>query len=316
MPDKLPITAFAGIIAAAVQATGAVSGFFAAVTWSLVILAAAVEAALCYTAAKRSWPPLRKVLTAGVAIAVAILVVSLLNLHAYRIEFLNDDVRVNFQVPHPNQLGTSELALNFLILNKAPSSILLEETVAAVIASTDFSNNTFRDSAYCKLVPGWLTGRKLTENWLHPGQTVLHNSSAKPAHFLEEANENWTTDPPFADDGKLDMAFYDPKSIMVDGREFPSGPMGIEPGKPLGISATFVTDPAQWGAHNVLTLCGAIRYLSSDGRDTWAVCPAQIFGWMFQNGQPAGQTGGPFASTPFMLGRNSNDSRCGIWSGM
>jgi len=61
--------------------------------------------------------------------------------HAYRSEFLKDDVRVNFQVPHPNQLGTSELASNFLILNKAPSSILVEETVAIEIASTDFSNN-------------------------------------------------------------------------------------------------------------------------------------------------------------------------------
>lgn len=157
-----------------------------------------------YTAAKQHWRPTRKRLTAGATIAVAVLVVGLLNLHAYRTEYLKDDVRVNFQVPHPTQLGTNELALNFLILNKAQSSILLEETVAAEIASTDFSNNTFRDNAFCKLLPSWIAGRRVMDDWVHPAQAVLHHSVQKPAHFLDEANENWTTDPPFADDGKLD----------------------------------------------------------------------------------------------------------------
>lgn len=310
MPEKLPITAIVGIIAAALQATGALSGFFTTVTWSLIILAAAVEAALSYRASG-----VRKGLIAGAAITVAFLVVGFLDFHAYRIQFFKDDVRINFQVPHPNQIGTAELALNFLILDKASSSILVEETLAAEIASTDSSNNTFRDTAYCRLIPSWLVGRSLMESWVHPGQTVLHHSLQKPAHFLDNANENWTADPPFADDGKLDVAYYDPKSISIEGKEITPGPLGIEPGKSLGVSANFATDPARWDAHNVLTLCGVIRYLSSDGRDMWAICPVQNVARLFQNGKPAGQTGGPFATTPFVLGKNENDPRCGVWSG-
>ena len=141
------------------------------------------------------------------------------------------------------------------------------------------------------------------ESLAHPGQKVLHHTTQKPAHFLTEANENWTTNPPFADDGKLDVAYYDPTHVTVDGKEIAPVPLGIEAGKPLGIAATYSTDPAVWDAHNVLTLCGAIRFLSSDGRDTWAVCPAQTAAHIFENGSPGfALTAGPFATTPFVTG--------------
>jgi hypothetical protein len=213
-------------------------------------------------------------------------------------------------------LGSGDLALTFLILNKAASSVLLEETVAVEIASTDFSNNTFRNNALCKLLPAHIAAKSTSENFLHPGKVSLHRSMDKPAHFLDEANENFTPNPPFADDGKLDVAYYDPKSISTDGKELAPGPVAIDSGKALGVSAAFVTDPFSWDAHNVLTLCGAIRYLSNDGRDTWAVCPAQTVGQMYDSGGGVGRAFGPFATTPFKLGSNSNDIRCGIWKAM
>jgi hypothetical protein len=316
MPEKLPITALAGILAAALRASGVVSGpFWTTATWSIVILALPIEAAWGYADSKRYWRSERRRWIKGSAVAAALLLVGALNYGGYRSEYRKDELRVNFQAPHPNQLGTSELTLNYLVLNKAQASILLEETLVAVVASTDFSNNTFRDSAYCKLVVSWIPGRSMMENWTHPGQSVVHHSLQKPVHFLAEANENWTKNPPFADDGKLDVAYYDPKSISIEGKELPPIPWSIEPSKSVGVSAAFITDPAPWDAHNVVTACGVIRYLSSDGRDTWAVCPAQIIGKMFQDGKPAGQTGGPFATTPYAFGRNSNDARCGVWVG-
>jgi hypothetical protein len=105
MPDKLPFTALAGIIAAAVKATSVLLEFYTAVTWSLVILAAAIETVLGYTSVKRHWPTARKRITVGGAILIAAIVVGLLDLHAYRTEFLKDDVRVNFQGTASLQTG-------------------------------------------------------------------------------------------------------------------------------------------------------------------------------------------------------------------
>jgi hypothetical protein len=316
IPEKLPFTALAGIVAAAVQASGAVTGFFAACTWSLVILTAAVEAALGFSAKRTHWRWWQRWITAVAAIMIAIFAVGVLDWQAYRKEYLTDDLRVNFQVPHPIQVGTDELALNFLVATKAPASILLEETVAVEVASTDFSNNPGRDSAFCKLLPSYIVGKSVTENWLHPGQKVLHHSMDRPANSLPEANGGFTPNPPFADDGKIDLAYYDPKSISVDGKEIAPGPISVAANKPVGVTAVFETDPAPWATHNVLTVCGAIRYLSSDGRDTWVVCPAQGRAQMYENGKATGEMSGPFATTPFVIGGNSSDSRCGLWKGL
>jgi len=67
--------------------------------------------------------------TAAAAIFVAAPAVSFFDWQAYRKEFLADDLRVNFQVPHPNQIGTSELALPFW-LPQRHRSLLLQETIA------------------------------------------------------------------------------------------------------------------------------------------------------------------------------------------
>ena len=140
------------------------------------------------------------------AILVAMIVVGFLNLHAHQTEHSKEDVRVNFHFPHPNQLGSEDLTLNFLIVNKAISSIVLVETLAVEIASTSLA--TTRPETVPFAMPSWVAGRSAMESLAHPGQKVLHHTTQKPAHFLTEANENWTTNPPFADDGKLDVAYY------------------------------------------------------------------------------------------------------------
>jgi hypothetical protein len=313
---KLPITALAGIIAAAVQATGTTTGFGTACTWSFVILIAAIEAAISFSKQKVHWRPWQRRLATLAAISAAVLVVGLLNWHAYRKEYLADDLRVNFQIPHPSQVGTNELALNFLVATKAPVSVLLEETVAVEIASTDFSNNPGRNSELCKLLVTHIVGKALTENWLHPGQKILHHSMDRPPHTLPEAYEDFGKPFPSPDDGKLDLAFYDLKTVSIGGKDSTPGPVTVEAGKPVAVVANFETDPASWGSHNVMTVCGAIRYLSGDGRDTWAVCPAQVIAQIYQNRKPMGQSAGPFATTPFVFGANSNDSRCGVWKGL
>jgi hypothetical protein len=314
---KLPFTALAGIIAAAVQATGTTTGFGTALTWSFVILTAAVEATLGFSKKKANWKPWQRRASTLAAIIVAVLVVGSLNWQAYRKEYLADDLRVNFQIPHPSQIGTNELALNFLIATKAPVSVLLEETVAIEVASTDFSNNPGRNTALCKLIAPYIVGRATTETWLHPGQKTLHHLMDRPPQALPEANEEFSgKPPPFPDDGKLDLAFYEPKSVLVGGKETAPAPVTVEAGKPVAVVAVFETDPASWGTHNVMTICGAIRYFSGDGRDTWAICPAQVIAKMYEKAIQTGQYGGPFATTPFVFGTNSNDSRCSAWKGL
>jgi hypothetical protein len=313
---KLPFTALAGIIAAAIQATGTTGGFGTACTWSFVILTAAVEAAISFSKQKTNWLPWQRRAAALAATLIAVIVTGLLDWNAYRKEYLADDLRVNFQIPHPSQVGTNELALNFLVATKAPVSVLLEETIAVEIASTDFSNSPHRNSELCRLVAPMIVGKAATEIWVHPNQKVLHHSMERPPHSLSDAYEEFGKPFPFPDDGKLDMAFYEPKTVSNGGKDSSPGPVAVEGGKPVAVVANFETDPASWGNHNVITICGAIRYLSGDGRDTWAVCPAQVIAQVYQNGRPAGLSNGPFATTPFVFGANSNDSRCSVWKGL
>jgi hypothetical protein len=93
-------------------------------------LIAAVEAAISFSSQKIHWQRWRRMVTAAAAIFVAALAVSFLDWQAYRKEFLADDLRVNFQISHPNRTGTSDLALTFLVATKAQVSVLLQETIA------------------------------------------------------------------------------------------------------------------------------------------------------------------------------------------
>lgn len=316
MDFKLPLTASAGIIAAAVQATGTTNGFGTACTWSFVILVAAVEAALSFSKQKIDWKPWQRAATAMSAILIAVVVVGLLDLQAYRKEYLADDVRVNLQVPHPTQVGTTELSLNFLVATKAPVSILLEETVAVEVASNDFSNNPLRNTALCKLLAPYIVGKATMETWVHPGQKTLHHVMDRPPQSLSEANEDFSgKPPPYRDDGKLDLAYYEPKFVLAAGNAAAPAPVAVEAGKPAAVVAVFDTDPASWSTRNVMTVCGAIRFLSGDGRDTWAVCPAQVVAKMYEKGTQAGPIEGPFFTTPFVFGTNSSDNRCSVWKG-
>jgi len=154
MDFKLPFTALAGIIAAAVQASGATTGFGTACTWGLVILVAAVEAILSVLKQKTLWRRWQKWIVGLTAIVLAVAIVGASVFQAYRKEYLTEDLRVILQAPHSSQIGTDQLALNFLIAAKAPSSLILEQTVAVEVASTDFSKNPARNSALCKLL-GW-----------------------------------------------------------------------------------------------------------------------------------------------------------------
>jgi len=306
------LTALAGIIVAAIQASGVTTGFITACAWSLVILAAALEAIFHFFWQNARWPAWRKWATTISATVGALVIVGLLDWRAYQKEYLVDDLRVNFQTLHPFQVGTDKLSLNFLIAPKA-TAMLLEETVAIEVGSSDRSNDPLRNSDLCKLLAPFIISKSTQETWVHPGQKVLHHSMERPPHSLREANEDWGT-LPSPDDGKLDLAIYEPKAILLNGKEFPVGPIAMEAGKPLAIAATFETDPAHWEVHNVTTICGAIRYLSADGRDTWAVCPAQVIAQMYREGKSAGTSFGPFATTPFAFGSNSNDNRCGTWA--
>jgi hypothetical protein len=51
------------------------------------------------------------------------------------------------------------------------------------------------------------------------------------------------------------------------GKEAVPAPVVVDAGKSAAVIAVFETDPATWGTRNVMTACGAIRYLSGDRRE-------------------------------------------------
>ena len=232
------LPALAGVIAAAVQATGTTPGFVTACTWSFVILIAAVEAAIGF----QNKDPLAAMAKNGDCRSCNCRrgsVVGFLDWQAYQKEYLADDLRVNFQIPHPNQIGTGELALTFLVATKVPVSVLLQETAVIEVMSTDFSNNPGRNNDLCKLLPSFVVGRAIRENWLHPGQKALHELMDKPPRPPSDVNEDFGKPFPFSDDGKLDLAFYDPKTVLVGGEEATPAPVAVEAGKSVAVVRKF-----------------------------------------------------------------------------
>jgi len=90
----------------------------------------------------------------------------------------------------------------------------------------------------------------------------------RPPRSLPEANEDFSGKPaPYPDDGKLDLTFYEPKSVLIGGKEAVPAPVVVDAGKSAAVVAVFETDPATWGTRNVMTICGGLRYLSGDGRE-------------------------------------------------
>jgi hypothetical protein len=157
----------------------------------------------------------------------------------------------------------------------------------------------------------------MMETWLHPGRKVLHASMDRPALPTAQIAYGLAGPPPFQDDKKLDVAIYDPTTLSDDGKDVAHGGISIEAGKAASFAASFDTDPATWDTHNVMTVCGAIKYLRGDGFETWAICPAWTVARMYKNGKPAGELTGPGSPMGFTITTvttGSNESACGVRS--
>jgi hypothetical protein len=138
------------------------------VTGAFVTLIAAVEAAISFSSQKIHWQRWRRMVTAAAAIFVAALAVSFLDWQAYRKELLADDLRVNFLIPHPNQIGTSELALTFWLSQRRRCLCSCRRLSLLKVASTDFSNNPARNSELCKLLAPHVSRKGNDGNMVSP----------------------------------------------------------------------------------------------------------------------------------------------------
>jgi hypothetical protein len=307
-PEKLPFTTFAVGIAAAFQAAGAVSPFWTACAWCFVIVAAATEATYRFLSQTNQWTRLQKGIAAFAVTALVVPFISWTIWQAYRRGFQTEDLRLAFNVPHPNQIGTDRLDLNYVILNKSSTPLLIEEIVALEIATTDFSNNPSRTGTVCKSQVLYIPGRAVREIFTHQGQKVLHELQNRPT--LPEAYVRGT--PPFPDDEKLDVAIYEPKTLSANEKSFATRAFSIDAGKASSLTATFDTDEAAWGTHNVVVICGAIKYLTSAGQDTWAACPASVIAQLYEDGKQIGQLGGPAGSKSFTISTVGSSEECGV----
>jgi len=234
-----------------------------------------------------------------------------------------EELRVNFGVPHPAQIGTDNLDVNYAVLNKSLSPIVIEQVVLVQIETVDFSTNPSRNSELCKPIALYTSGRVFSERWLRPTRKVLHLSADKPSLPAAENKPSLPAaekmffgnewEPPFHDDGKLDVAVYDPKTLLLEsGKDTTSGRFSVDAGKAISLTASFDTDTAAWDAHNVVVICGAINYIGSDGHAVWAVCPATILAHLYHNREPMGSMGGAVTSQPYTITTGSNEGLCGV----
>jgi hypothetical protein len=307
-PDKLPVTTFAVGIAAAFQAAGAASPFWTACAWCIVIAAAAGEAAFRFLS-RAQWKQGQKYMAAFAVIAIVAPFIFWTVWQAYRKEFLTDDLRLTFNVPHPSQIGTDGFDLNYVISNKGSTSLLIEEIIAVEIATTDFSNNPSRNGVLCKPQVLGIPGRGVREIFAHPGRKVLHEFQNRP--ILPEAFSQG--EPAFPDDEKIDMAIYEPKKVLENGKEFAIRAVTIETGGASSFTTSFDTDPVDWGSRNVIVICGAIKYLASAGQEMWAACPAYVSARTYKDGKPSGALGGPAGPRSFTINAaESTEGFCGV----
>jgi len=304
-PEKLPFTAWAVVLAAAFQAANSSTSFETASAWSLVILAAAGETALFYLKPVE-WRKSRKWAIGSLAtMTVAAVVVWQIVWPAYRKQFLIEDLSASLRIPDPSQLGGDSLDLNYLVLNKSAGSILIEEMFAVEIATTDFSINPARNAELCR-IQGIYLGRAMYNSLAHPARKVVHVSMDRPSlPSLPSVEKLPGFEVEFQDDKKLDVATYDPKNSSGNGTDLPSTARSLEAGKAISVAATFDTDAAAWGNHNVMVACGAIKYLRSDGRAAWAVCPASIVAHVREK-----RTGS--ATLPSVTTTSFNERQCEI----
>jgi hypothetical protein len=207
---------------------------------------------------------------------------------AYRKEFLTDDLRLTFNVPHPRQIGTEGFDLNYVISNRGSTLVLIEEIIALEITSTDFSNNPSRNGVLCKPQVLGIAGRGVREIFAHPGRKVIHEFQNRP--ILPEAFARGA--PPFPDDEKIDVAIYEPKTLLENGKDTGIRAVTIDAGEARSFTASFDTDQADWGVHNVIVICGAIKYLASAGQEMWAACPAYVSAHVYEDGKQSGVMGG------------------------
>jgi hypothetical protein len=299
LPDKLPLATIAVGIAAAVQAA-TTTNFLPACAWGFVILVVVLEFAWRISDNMRS---LQQWAIRAPAV-LFIIPVMFLAQQAYYREFLSENLYLSFDVPHPSQIGSDNLDLDYLILNKGTLGVLIEQVIAIEISMTDFSVNPARNAELCKLPGPYVRNNIMRDTAPHPTSKVLHLSMERPPYTIAAPNFDDLT--PFEDDKKLDVSTYDPKTLVSSGTDVITKGISIEAGKAAYLRASFDTDAAPWQQHNVVIICGAIRYLRGDGRESMAVCPAWTVAHLFQNGKPDGQLLGPGSATGFTLKAGPN----------
>jgi hypothetical protein len=217
------------------------------------------------------------------------------------------------------QLGTDKLDLDYVVLNKGLAPILIQELSAIQIATTDVSDDPYRNygnGEICKLLPGiYLTVEPPKE--AHPGRKSLHFSVDRPAPPPAQTAYGSEGFARLPDDNKLDVARYDPKALSESGKDIAGVAITIEAGKAASFAASFDTDPAAWGSHNVLILCGAIKYLRSDGLESWAVCNAWMAVSKYKDEKSTGVLGEarPLIG-PSAVAVGSKESGCRVWSNL
>jgi hypothetical protein len=211
LPDKLPFTTIAVGIAAAVQAATTTT-FLPACAWGLVILATVGEVTWRGLKDAAGWKRWQKYGLYSLASALSISFVCWLGFQAYRKEYLTEYLHVSFNLPHPGQIGTDRLDLNYVILNKNLFSVLVKEIMAIEIATTDFSNDPSRNAELCGLQALHFHDNIVKDTWPHPGTKVLHSAMDRPP--LPPAAYGAQGSPPFPDDWEARYRDLRPKDPL------------------------------------------------------------------------------------------------------
>ena len=183
-----------------------------------------------------------------------------------------EDLIIYLHFPKPNQVGTTELTIDYFFFDGGKKMALIEDVgvvqLQAMGKPQGHNSHLYIELCNDPYLPGF-----------------PHRYEAMPPEKDDELTEIQKPQTP-----QIDRAFASftwPKEINIDGHEVASSAVLIEPEKTRIITARYDMRRVDQNVFNILVICPVVRYFDSEGHPTVAVCQGYL-SVVFPVGEPGG----------------------------
>jgi hypothetical protein len=160
-----------------------------------------------------------------------------------------DDLVVYFRFANPNEIGTSQLHLNYIFSNSGKTPAFIEDvSLTEVFYQSNADGSAIPNMDICK-----------DESIQTPTFVALMQPALQSQPMLHQ-KEGWYS------------RLYTPKTIYSGGIQSPFSSLNIDVGAQRAISAVYEMDAIDWNKFNVVLLCPVIRFFDSSGHPSTAIC--------------------------------------------